>query len=172
MPGLGVEALLPLSRLGDALATRKLKDVLLGVGVPECPPVNGWPSLSADGAAAFAGLRSMDAKAFADTVLEVAGRDPEGVGTRQALGKRSGSVHPRGYGERVLALAVSRRPHWKYVSQDVLNRVVIDLDPELNSKFWSYFEVEVVPDMRGKKALVREGLGRFDYQGSSWWTSD
>ena len=171
VPGLGVEALLPLSRLGDPVAIQKMKDVLLGVGVPECPPFNGWPILSADGASAFGGLRSEDATAFAETVMKVAAQDPEGAGTRQAW-VALGIMHPQGYGERVLELAVSRRPHWKYVSRDFLNKVVIALDPNLNTRFWSNFEVEVVPDMRGAKALVTEGLGRVNFEGSRWWTSD
>ncbi len=169
--GLGIDALLPLSRLGDSAAIEKIKAILLGIGLPECPMMNGWPMLSADGSAVFGNLRSTDAKAFAETVFEVAARSPEGAGTREAW-QALGMMHPRGFGERVLALAVSRRPHWKYVSRDVLNKVVIALDPALNSRFWSYFDVEAVPDMRGAKALVLEGLGRLNYQASHWWTSD
>ncbi len=169
--GLGVEALIPLSRLGDPLAIQKIKDILSGVQTPTCPDQNGWPRLPPDRSAAFGQLRPRDAKNFAETVFEIAAQDPEGAGTREAW-EALGIMHPQGFGQKVLKLAVSRRPHWKYVSRDLLNKVVIAVDPDLNEAFWSYFVVETVPAMNGYKALVRQGLGRLLFTGSWWWTSD
>lgn len=169
--GLGVEALIPLSRLGDPLAIRKVKDILTGVQTPTCPDQNGWPRLPSDRSEALGQLRPRDAKNFAETVFEIAAQNPEGAGTREAW-EALGVMHPQDYGQRVLKLAVSRRPHWKYVSRDLLNKVVIAIDPDLNETYWSYFDVETVPAMNGYKTLVKQGLGRLMFTGSWWWTSD
>jgi hypothetical protein len=81
-------------------------------------------------------------------------------------------MQPVGYGDRVLRLAVSKRPHWQTVSRDLLNKVVIAIDPDLDEAFWAAFSVEVVPEMHGEKALVRNDIGRLMFTGTWWWSGD
>jgi hypothetical protein len=170
--GLGVPALVQLARLGESSAIEELKEILKGVGTPpDTRSVNGIPQLCVDRAAAFDSLRQRDARHFAETVFEVAARQPEGPATRMSW-NALGVMHPEGYGPSVLKLAVSKKPHWDLVSRGVLNTVVIAIDPGLNEAFWSEFEVEAVPEMRGDKNLVKAGLGRMMFHGSFAWTSD
>jgi hypothetical protein len=170
--GLGVAPLLQLSRLGEPAAIESLKSILKGVGTPPEPERPGQvPVLCYDRAEAFDSLRSRDAGHFAETVFQVAAKQPEGAATRAAW-TALGVMHPEGYGERVLKLAVSKKPHWDWVSRDLLNDVVLAIEPELNEAFWSEFEVEAVPEMRGAKTLVKAGLGRMMFPSSFFWTSD
>jgi hypothetical protein len=170
--GLGVPALLPLSRLGEERAILELKEVLRGVGVPPGPwPDHGFPSLCADRAQAFHGLRPRDAAHFAEAVLEVAGQEPEGPGTFDAW-QALGVMRPEGFGNRVLKLAISR-PRWRLVSHYMLNTVVLAVDPELHDEFWSAFEdAEVIPAQLGIRTQVREGLGYLLFSGVGQWTGD
>jgi hypothetical protein len=104
--GLGVPALIPLSRLGEPVAIQRMKDILKGVGTPpDSAPANSLPSLCADRGQAFDGLRTRDAAHFAETVFEVAAHEPEGPGTREAW-RALGIMHPRGFGDRVLREAL------------------------------------------------------------------
>lgn len=170
--GLGVPALLPLSRLGEERAILELKEILRGVGVPPGPwPDHGFPSLCADRAQAFRRLRPRDAARFAEAVLEVAGRDPEGPGTFDAW-QALGVMRPEGFGNRVLKLAISR-PRWRLVSHYMLNTVVLAIDPELHDEFWSAFgDVEVIPAQLGIRTQVREGLGYLLFSGVGQWTGE
>jgi hypothetical protein len=101
----------------------------------------------------------------------VASQTPEGPGTLDAW-RALGVMHPDGFGERVLKLAVSRKPHWRLVSRDTLNAVVIALDPAPNKAFWSEFEVEFVPEMQAERLIVEKGLGRLMFTGTELWTGD
>jgi hypothetical protein len=170
--GLGVPALLPLSRLGDERATSELKAILRGEGVPPGPwPEHGFPSLCADRAQALKGLRPRDAARFAETVLEVAAQDPEGPGTFDAW-QALGVMRPQGLGRRVLALATSR-PRWRLVSHHMLNTVVLAIDPELHDEFWSAYEdVQIIPAQLGIRKQVKEGLGYLLFSGVGQWTGD
>jgi hypothetical protein len=164
-----VEALLALSRLGESAAIDRLKRILRerkGWWLP-----NSHPQLTEERAIALDSLRPRDAATFAETVFEVAAQDPEGPGTFEAW-EALGVMHPPGFGRRVLKLAWSRRPHWKTVSQDQLNKVVIAIDPDLNSVFWTGCDAERVPAMNGSKALVRTGLGAFMFHGSWSWIGE
>jgi len=170
--GLGVPALVPLARLDEEKAVDALRDILRGNGTPPDPWENTFPSLCADRAQAFRALRPRDAKYAAETVLEIAGRQPEGPGTFDAW-QALGLMHPEGYGPRVLRLAVSRGPHWKLVSRDVLNTVVLALDPELYDEFWaSYDDVQVMGTQFGKRTQIKEGLGYLLFSGTGQWTGD
>jgi hypothetical protein len=170
--GLGVPALLPLSFLGEPLAVQRLKDILKGIGTPpEFAPGNAPPSLCADRAQAFDGLRTRDAEHFSETVFEIAAREPEGAGTREAW-RALAIMHPREMGERVLALAVSK-PRWQFVNRDMLCRVVLAINPDLHEAFWdAYPDVEVVPLQMGHRSLVERGLGRLMFTGTYYWTGD
>lgn len=171
-PGLGVPALLQLARLNEPFAIERMKEILKGVGTPNEIVIPGRiPQPCSDRSAAFNYLRSRDARKFAQTVFEVAAQQPEGPATHAAW-VAMGVMHPEGFGQRVLKLAVSKKPHWDFVSRDLLNRVVITIEPDLNEAFWSEFDLEVVPEMRGEKALVKAGLGRMMFEGSFSWTSD
>ena len=168
--GMGVRALLPLSRLGEPLAIERLRDIVKGVGTP--PDVfQGQPALCGDREQAFRGLKPRDAANFAEAVFEVARQEPEGMVTVEAW-QALGIMHPKGFGERLLKLAASKRPRWKLVGRDLLNKAIIAVDPALNERFWSYFKVEFVPDMLPEKRLVEMGLGRLMFQGTYYWTGD
>ena len=164
-----VNALLALSRHGDVDAIGRVKEILRNR--EGWWPPNLLPIPAAERAAAFDSLRARDAIHFAETVFEVAGQDPEGPGTLEAW-EALGVMHPAGYGRRVVKLAWSRRPHWKTVTQDRLNDVVIAIDPDLNSVFWTGYDAERVPAMTGKKTLVREGLGAIMFKGSWDWIGE
>jgi len=170
--GLGVPALLPLSRLGEPLAIQRLKDILRGIGTPPDPaPANALPIPCADRAQAFDGLRAQDAARFAETVFEIAAREPEGTGTREAW-RALAIMHPREMGDRVLALVISK-PHWQSVPHDVLCRVILAINPDLHDAFWdAYPNVAVVPLQRGYRSLVQRGLGRLMFTGTYYWTGD
>ncbi|HSB17682.1 MAG TPA: hypothetical protein VLE22_24755 [Bryobacteraceae bacterium] len=170
--GLGVPALLPLSRLGDERAISELKDVLRGVGVPPGPwPEHGFPSLCADRAQAFSGLRPRDSTRFAETVIEIAAQEPEGPGTFDAW-QALGVMRPEGLGSRVLKLAISR-PRWRLVSHYMLKTVVLAVDPELHDEFWNaYQDVQVIPAQLGIRTQVRQGLGYLLFSGVGQWTGD
>jgi hypothetical protein len=169
--GLGVPALIPLSRLGEEKAADAVKDILRGTGTPPDPWENTFPSLCADRAQAFRALRPRDARTFAETVLEIAGQTPEGPGTFEAW-QALGMMRPEGFGPRVLRLAISRT-RWRLVSHDVLNTVVLALDPDLNDEFWAaYDDAQVVPAQLGKRSQINEGLGYLLFSGSGQWTGD
>jgi hypothetical protein len=164
-----VDALLPLSRLGDPIAIEQIREIIKnrrGFWLP-----NQFPMLASPGSRVFGALRPRDAGLLAETVFEVAGQDPEGPGTREAW-EALGVMHPTGFGPRVLKLALSHRPHWKTVSRDVLNEVVIAIDPDLNSAFWAGFDVEQVPSMRGYRTLAELGLSELLFQGSWYWIGE
>ena len=169
--GLSVPALLPLSRLGDEKAIQALKDILRGVGTPPDPWEGTFPSLCADRARAFDGLRPRDAQNFADLIFKVAAQEPEGPGTFAAW-NALGLMRPGGSGRRALKLAI-RKPHWKLVSHHMLNTVVLALDPDLHDEFWqSYESVEVVPLQLGLRTQVKAGLGYLLFSGTGKWTGD
>jgi HEAT repeat protein len=164
-----IEALLALSRLGEPAAIEMLKRILRdrkGWWLP-----NSHPLLTEERAIAFESLRPRDATTFAETVFEVAAQDPEGPGTFEAW-ETLGVMHPAGFGRRVLKLAWSRRPHWKTVAQHRLNTVLIAIDPDLNSLFWSGYETERVPAMNSEKALVRVGFSALMFAGSWYWIGE
>jgi hypothetical protein len=164
-----IEALLALSRLGDLTAIEDLKRILgerKGWWLP-----NAHPQLTEERAIAFDLLRPRDAATFAETVFAVAAQDPEGPGTFEAW-EALGVMHPVGFGRRVLKVAWSRRPYWKTVVQDRQNKVLIAIDPNLNSVFWNGYEAERVPAMNGAKALVRAGFGAFLFTGSWYWIGE
>jgi hypothetical protein len=171
--GLGVPALLPLSRLGEERAILELKEILRGTGLPPDPwPADSNPSLCADRAQAFRGLRPRDAIHFADTVLEIAGQDPEGPGTFEAW-HALGIMRPAGFGQRVLKLAMTRRPHWRLVSRQMLNKVVLAIDPELHDEFWaSYDDLQVVTPQLGMRTQIKEGLGYLLFSGTGDWSGE
>jgi HEAT repeats len=169
-PGLGVPGLLALSRLGDPIAVERLRDILRGVGtVPD--EFRGAPALCADRSLAFRSLRPRDASLFAGAVFQVAAAEPEGPATRWAW-EALGVMHPSGFSERLLQLAVSKKPHWRLVSRDLLNKVVIASDPQLNEAFWAALSVENPPQMLPSKRLVKMGLGRLMFSGTKEWTGD
>jgi len=170
---LGVPALVPLSRLGEPLAVRRLQDILRGIGTPpdRAAPAGGFPTLCADREQAFNGLRPRDASRFAEIVFEVAAQEPEGPGTRDAW-RALAIMRPRDMGDRVLALAV-RKPRWQFVAHDTLCNVVLAIDPGLHDAFWdAYPDVEVVPLQMGHRSLVQKGLGRLLFTGTYYWTGD
>lgn len=174
--GLGVKALLPLSRLGDRLAIEKLAQIIRGIGTPEDPWGTGHsePTLCSARGLVFHSLKPRDAKNFAETVLEVAAQDPEGAGTRQAW-SALGVMHPKGFGDRLLKLAMRTKPHWKFVTRQGLHDAVMASDPSLNEAFWREYEVQVIPAHSGQKILVEMGLSRLMYSGADywmWWTGD
>jgi hypothetical protein len=171
-PGLGVPALLPLSRLRDENAIRILKDILLGVGTPDEPArKSGRPLLCADRAQAFRELRPRDGQNFAETVFEVIARQPEGPGTFEGW-NALGVMHPQGFGQRILKLAVSR-PRWQHVSHHMLNTVVLAVDPDLHDEFWAaYDDVATIPAQLGMRTQIREGLGYLLFSGTGYWTGD
>jgi len=164
-----VDALLPLSRLGDPVAIERMREIVKNRR--GAWPPNQFPILAPPGSKVFGALRPRDAGLFAETVFEVASQDPEGPGTREAW-EALGVMHPTGFGPRVLKLALSHRPHWKAVSRDLLNNVVIAIDPDLNSEFWAGFDVEQVPAMRGYKTLTELELGALLFRGSWYWIGE
>jgi hypothetical protein len=170
--GLGVPALLPLSRLGEDRAVQALKDILRGIGTPpDLWPQGSPPSLCADRAQAFRGLRPRDAERFAETVFEIAGKEPEGPGTFEAW-HALGFMRPQGFGQRVLKLAVSRQ-HWRLVSRQMLNKVVLATDPDLADEFWqAYDDVQVASEQTGVRMQVKAGLAYLLFSGSGQWTGD
>lgn len=174
--GLGVKALLPLSRLGDKLAIEKLRQIIRGIGTPEDPWGTGHtePTLCSARALAFHSLKPRDAPNFAETVFEVAAQEPEGAGTRQAW-NALGIIHPKGFGDRLFKLAMRAKPHWKFVTRQALHDAVMASDPGLNEAFWREYEVQVIPTHSGQKILVEMGLSRLMYSGADywlWWTGD
>jgi hypothetical protein len=174
--GLGVKALLPLSRLGDRLAIEKLTQIIRGIGTPEDPWGTGHtePTLCLARGLVFHSLKPRDARNFAETVFEVAAQDPEGAGTRQAW-DALGVMHPKGFGDRLLRLAMRTKPHWKFVTRQALHDAVMASDPSLNEAFWREYEVQVIPAHSGQKILVEMGLSRLMYSGADywmWWTGD
>lgn len=84
--GMGVSALLPLSRLGDSLAIEKLSQIIRGGGTPTDPTGSERtrPTLCGARGLAIESLKPRDAKNFAEVVFEVAAQEPEGAGTREA----------------------------------------------------------------------------------------
>ena len=169
--GLGVWALLPLSRLGEERAIDALEDVLRGIGTPPDPWEGTFPSLCADRAQAFDGLRARDARNFAETLLQIAAKEPEGPGTFAAW-NALGRIRPEGFARRVLKLAISR-PRWQLVSHHMLNTVVVALDPDLHDEFWeAYEDVQEVPLQLGIRTQVKEGLGYLLFSGTGKWTGD
>jgi len=167
---LGVRALLPLSRLGETLAIEKLSQIIRGVGTPEDPwdPGRPSPTLCSDRGLVFESLKPRDAKNFAETVFQVAAQEPEGPGTREAW-VALGIMHPSGFGDRVLKLAMRKKPHWKFVGRQTLHDAIMAIDPNLNEAFWREYDVEVIPAHSGQKALVEMGLGRLMYGGARYW---
>lgn len=170
--GLGVPALAPLSRLGDRRAIELLKDILRGVGTVE----REWQSgtrlgLCADREQAFLVLRPRDAANFAETVFEVAAQEPEGPGSLEAW-TALGLMRPAGYGDRVFKLAMSKKPHWKLVTRDILFNTVIAIDPSLNDAFWKEYGVNPIPTYSGQRALIEKGLGYLMFPGTMYWTGD
>ena len=168
--GFAVPVLLALSRAGDETATARLKGILRGELGPN-GTLAGKAALCGDREQAFQLLRARDAPRFAETVLGVAGEEPEGPWTFAAW-RALGVMRPRLLADRILSLAVSKRPHWREVSRDLLNKVVMAANPDLNEKFWSYFDVEVVPEMSGEKALIEAGAGHLLFSGTEPWTGD
>lgn len=132
---------------------------------------NGKDTLCGDREQAFQLLRPRDAALLAESVLTVAGQEVEGPWTFAAW-RALGVMQPRSLAGRMLSLATSRRPHWKEVSRDLLNKAVIAANPDLNRQFWSFFEVAEVPDMSGERALVEAGAGHLLFSGTEPWTGD
>jgi hypothetical protein len=110
-----------------------LTEILRGKGTAPDPWESTFPSLCADRAQAFRAPRPGDAENFGDVIFEIAGQQPEGPATFEAW-RALGVMRPKAYAPRVLKLSVSRR-HWKLVSRDLLNSVVIALDPQLYDDF-------------------------------------
>lgn len=166
-----VEALLGLSRVGDAAAIDRLKNALLG----RDPALNDRAKLTQmgceSGASFLSELRPRDAANFADTVFQLAAAEPETEVTFVAW-ESLGVMRPSGFGERVLKLALSKRPHWKTVSCDMLNKVVIAIQPELNERFWDGFDVQSKPEMLAEKRLVEKRVSYFMFTGTGNWTGD
>lgn len=170
--GLGVGALLSLSRLGDAAAIEKMRAILKGVGTPVCPGTkNEPPSIGIDRGEAFSRLKPRDAANFAEAVFEVAQAEPEGRATLEAW-TALGVMRPRGFGERLFKLAMTKKPHWKTVSRQVLHDTIMVIDPGLNERFWREYKVREIPTHSGQKALVEMGLSRLIFPGALYWTGD
>jgi hypothetical protein len=168
--GLAVPVLLALSRAGDDAATAQMRQILQGQLGPK-GTLGGRLVLCGDREQAFELLRFRDAGRFAETVLTIAGEEPEGPWTFAAW-RALGVMHPRQLADRILTLAVSKRPHWKEISRDLLNKVVIAANPDLNEKFWSYFDVAVMPAMSSEKALTTLGASHLLFSGTEPWTGD
>ncbi len=168
--GLGVPELLALSRDGDSGAIALLTKILRG---ESGPPMGNErvPVLCVDREQAFMLLRARDSSVFGDLLLSIAASEPEGPWTVSAW-RALGVMHPRPLAERILALAVSKRPHWKDVSRDLLNKVVVAANPELNLRFWSYFDRTVVPMMSAERSLVNAGASHLMFSGTEPWTGD
>jgi hypothetical protein len=82
-------------------------------------------------------------------------------------------MRPAGFGQRVLKLAMTRRPHWRLVSRQMLNKVVLAIDPELHDEFWaSYDDLQVVTPQLGMRTQIKEGLGYLLFSGTGDWTGD
>lgn len=165
------DALLALSRLGDPVAIDRVKNAVLG----RDPALRDSAKLKArgceQGASYLWELKPRDAANFAETVFELAAADPETDAAYDAW-RALGVMRPGGFGERVLKLALSRRPHWKTVSRDMLNKVLIAIQPDLNERFWDGFEVQSKPAMLPEKRLVEKGVSRFMFSGTGNWTGD
>jgi hypothetical protein len=168
--GMGVNALLPLSRLGDSLAIEKLRQIIRGVGTPADPWGSGHtePTLCEARGLAIQSLKPRDAENFAEAIFEVAAQEPEGPGTRQAW-NALGVMHPKGFGYRLFRLAMRKKPHWKFVTRQALHDAIMASDPSLNEAFWREYGVEVIPAHSGQKILVEMGLSRLMYSGASYW---
>jgi hypothetical protein len=168
--GMGVSALLPLSRLGDSLAIEKLRQIIRGVGTPPDP----WgsertePTLCEARGLAIRSLKPRDAENFAETVFEVAAQEPESAGTREAW-NALGVMHPKGFGDRLFRLAMRKKPHWKFVTRQALHDAIMASDPSLNEAFWREYGVEVIDAHSGQKILVEMGLSRLMYSGADYW---
>jgi hypothetical protein len=168
--GLAVPVLLALSRTGDEVATAQMRQILQG-NLGQKGNLGSRPVLCGDREQAFQLLRPRDAGRFAETVLAVAGEEPEGPWTFAAW-RALGVMHPKQLADRILTLAVSKRPHWKEISRDLLNIVVMAANPDLNEKFWSYFEVSAVPAMSSERALIQSGASHLLFSGTEPWTGD
>jgi len=168
--GMGVSALLPLSRLGDGLAIEKLSQIIRGVGTPADPTGSEHtrPTLCEARGLAIGSLKPRDAKNFAEIVFEVAAQEPEGAGTREAW-IALGVMHQKGFGERLLRLAMRKKSHWKLVERQTLHDAIMASDPSLNEAFWREYNVQVIPAHSGQKILVEMGLSRLMYSGASYW---
>ncbi len=167
-----VEPLLALSRLGDPKATALFKEILLGKNSQRDRWLpNQFPQLSPERGKAFESLRARDASNFAETVFSVAAQEPEGPGTREAW-NALGVMHPNGYGKRLLALALSRKPHWKTLAREVQFLVILSTepDPALVTRFFSSFvDVQRIPDESSQISLIRAGLGNLLFGGAWYW---
>jgi hypothetical protein len=167
-----VELLLALSRLGDRRAITLFNEILFGKGSRRDRWLpNQFPELSAERSRAFESLRARDAINFAETTFAVAAQEPEGPGTREAW-NALGVMHPRGYGKRLLALSLSRKPHWKTLAREVQLRVILatDPDPALVTLFFSSFvDVQQIPDESSDITIIRAGLGNLLFGGSWYW---
>lgn len=168
--GLAVPVLLALSRAGDESAANQVSRILKGELGPKS--IAGDVSvLCGDREQAFQLLRNRDASLFGETVVEIAGEEPEGPWTYAAW-RALGVMHPPTLANRLLALAVSKRPHWRQVTRDVLNKVVMAANPDLNERFWSYFEASPIPQMRAERSLIESGAGHLLFSGTEPWTGD
>jgi hypothetical protein len=78
-------------------------------------------------------------------------------------------MHPKGCGERLLRLAMRKKPHWKLVERQTLHDAIMASDPSLNEAFWREYNVQVIPAHSGQKILVEMGLSRLMYSGASYW---
>jgi len=162
---------LPLIAYPTAVAIDRVKNALLG----RDPALRDSAKLKARGCERGASylweLKPRDAANFAETVFELAAAEPETDAAYDAW-RALGVMRPSGFGERVLKLALSRRPHWKTVSRDMLNKVLIAIQPDLNERFWDGFEVQSKPAMLPEKRLVEKGVSRFMFSGTGNWTGD
>lgn len=163
--------LISLSRLGDGKAIQLLNEVLIRgdfISVGRSPEAQPW---CADREEAFMSLKPHDAKNFAETVFEIAAEEFETRATIQAW-RALGVMRPAGFGQRVLRLALSKKPHWNLVSRQALHNTVIAIDPDLNHEFWHQLGVSPIPSYSGNRALVDAGLGRMLFSGTMYWTGD
>ena len=163
--------LISLSRLGDGVAIQLLKGVLMSGGSTSVGQGSEGQSWCADREEAFMSLKPRDAKNFAETAFQIAAGEPEGRATIHAW-RALGVMRPAGFGERVLRLALSKKPHWRLVSRQALHNTVIAIDPDLNDEFWRQLGVSPIPAYSGNRALVEAGLGRMVFSGTMFWTGD
>lgn len=78
-------------------------------------------------------------------------------------------MHPKGFGDRLLRLAMRKKPHWELVERQTLHDAILAIDPSLNEAFWREYNVKIIPTHSGQKILVEMGLSRLVYSGASYW---
>jgi hypothetical protein len=105
--------MLGLTRLGDSAAIESVRSWIRSGGEKGRP----------EGRLALLALRSTDAGNFGMDVLDLASQEPEGGHTMEAW-EALGRMHTQSLARPALVLALSKKPHWRRVSCEVLHRAL------------------------------------------------